>query len=175
MRRALSGRGVAIIGASLALSACASHPLEPVSHLLLSEAWEWQSACCGIAGNTLTPTTEGYSYVLRFHENGTVRAERNGTLLLETTFTLRRLSPTDVADEMTTLTYGDPLPLGPGIEPVSRHMLIMLEGGRLLLRSLDGCADCFGDWEFLARLETGSAALATQRHIAPPHRHLRSS
>jgi hypothetical protein len=151
MRSALSGRGVVIIGASLAFSACGSDPVGPVPEGLLREAWEWQSACCGIAGDTRTPTTEGYSYVLRFREHGTVRAERNGTLLLETTFTVRQTSPIDFADEMTTITYGDPLPLGPGIEPVSRHMLVWLEGGRLLLRSLDGCADCFGDWEFLAR------------------------
>jgi hypothetical protein len=154
MRSAFSGRGVIVIGASLALSACGSNPVGPVPERLLSEVWEWQSACCGISGDTRTPTTEGYSYVLRFHGNGTVRAERDGTLLLATTFRVRRVSPIDFADEFTTITYGDPLPLGPGIEPVSRHMLVMLEEGRLLLRSLDGCADCFGDWEFVPRPRT---------------------
>ncbi len=158
MNSAWPGRGVMIVGASLALSTCGSNPVGPVPERLLSEAWEWQSACCGIAGDTLTPATEGYSYVLRFHENGTVRAERDGTLLLETTFRVRRVSPTDFADEFTALTYGEPLPLGPGIEPVSRHMLVIFEDGRLLLSSLDGCADCYGDWEFLPRLETQGPA-----------------
>lgn len=158
MNSAWSGRGVIIVGASLALSTCGSNPVGPVPERLLSEAWEWQSACCGIAGDTLTPETEGYSYVLRFHENGTVRAERDGTLLLETTFRVRRVSPIDFADEFTTVTYGEPLPLGPGIEPVSRHMLQIAEDGRLLLSSLEGCADCYGDWEFLPRLETRGPA-----------------
>lgn len=154
MRSVSSGCGVVIIGASFALSACGSNPVGPVPERLLSEAWEWQSACCGFAGDTRTPTTEGYSYVLRFHAKGTVRAERDGTLLLETTFRVHRVSPIDFGDEFTTITYGEPLPLGPGIEPVSRHMLQIFEDGRLLLSNLDGCADCFGDWEFLPRLET---------------------
>lgn len=153
MRRASSGRGVGIIGASLALSACGSDPVGPAPELLLREAWEWQSACCGIAGDERTPATEGYSYVLRFHEEGTVRAVREGIVVLETTFKVRRVSPVDFGDEFTVITYGEPLPLGPGIEPVSRHMLVLREGGLLLLRNLDGCADCFGDWEFLPRLE----------------------
>ncbi len=156
MRRILSGWGVVIIGASLTLSACGNNPLGPVPERLLSEAWQWQSACCGLAGNALTPATEGYSYVLRFHQKGTVRAERDGTLLLETTFRVRRVSPTDFADEFMSITYGEPLPLGPGIEPISRQRLEIFEDSRLLLSDIDGCADCFGDWEFLPRLETQS-------------------
>lgn len=158
MSSAVSGRVVVMSGASLALFACGGSLLGPVPERLLSEAWEWQSACCGIAGDTRTPATEGFSYVLRFQENGTVRAVRDGTLLLETTFRVRRVSPIDFTDEFTTITYGDPLPLGPGIEPVSQHMMELLEDGRLLLSNLDGCADCFGTWEFLPRLEMQSAS-----------------
>lgn len=146
------GSGI-ILGASLGLSACGNGPLGPAPELLLREAWEWQSACCGIAGDVRTPATEGFSYVLRFHENGTVRAERDGAVLLETTFRVRRVSPIDFGDEFTDITYGAPLPLGPGMEPVSRHMIVFRENSGLLLRNLDGCADCFGDWEFLPRLE----------------------
>ncbi len=153
MKRALSGGRVIMICASLALSACESSPMGPVPERLLSEAWEWQSACCGIAGDARTPTTEGYTYVLRFQENGTVRAERDGMVVLEATFRVRRVGPTDTDDESAVITYGEPLPLGPGIEPVSRHMLDLSEDGRLSLSNLDGCADCFGDWLFLPRLE----------------------
>lgn len=153
MRSPWRGCGVIVIGAALALSACGSDPLGPVPERLLSEAWEWQSACCGIAGHTRTPATEGYTYILRFHENGIVRAERDGTLLLETTFSVRRVSPIDYADEFTRITYGEPLPLGPGIEPVSQQMMVISADGQLFLSSLDGCADCYGDWEFLPRLE----------------------
>ncbi|MEX2529430.1 MAG: hypothetical protein WD960_01545 [Gemmatimonadota bacterium] len=145
--------GAIILGASLVLSACGSSPVGPVPDLLLREAWEWQSACCGIAGDTRTPTTEGFSYVLRFSESGVVRAERNGTIVQETTFRVRRVSPVDFADEFTEITYGEPLTLGSGIEPVSRQMLTLPQGGRLFLSSLDPCADCFGDWVFLPRLE----------------------
>lgn len=141
------------VAAALGLSGCGSSPVGPVPDRLLSEAWEWASACCGIAGDSRTPTTEGYGFVLRFHENGTVRAERNGTVLLETTFRVRRVSPIDFADELTVVTYGEPVTLGSGIESASRHMLELPQDGRLLLSGLDGCADCFGNWLFLPRLE----------------------
>lgn len=157
MSKAWSSRGALVMGAALVSTACTGTRLGPVPDLLLSEAWEWQSACCGIAGDPRTPATEGYTYVLRFDQNGSVRAERDGALVLETTFRVRRVGPTDFADEFTSITYGEPLPLGPGIEPVSRHMLVLAEGGRLVLTSLDGCADCFGSWEFLPRLETQGA------------------
>ena len=160
MRSPSAVRGIVIIGTSLTLFSCGSNPVGPVPELLLSEAWQWQSACCGIAGDTRTPASEGYNYVLRFQQNGTVRAVRDGMLLLETTFWVRRVSPIDFADEFTTVTYGEPLPLGPGIEPASRQMLGISENGRLFLTNLDGCADCFGDWEFLPRLEAeGPASL----------------
>jgi hypothetical protein len=141
------------VGVSLALSACVSDPVGPAPPRLLTEVWEWQSACCGIAGDIRTPTSEGYTYVLRFQRSGRVRAERDGTVVMETTFRVRRVTPIDFADEFTDITYGEPLPLGPGIEPVSRHMLGLSENGTLLLSSLDGCADCFGNWLFLPRLE----------------------
>lgn len=132
----------------LVVSACGSDPVQPTPTVLTEAAWEWRSACCGVAGTSLTPATEGFDYRLRFREDGTVQARRGGSVVLETTYRVRTTSPIDFEDELTVVTYGDPLPLGPGIEPVSRQMLIHLEGGRLLLRNLDGCADCFGDWEF---------------------------
>jgi hypothetical protein len=66
-------------------------------------------------------------------------AERDGTVVQETTFRVRRVAPTDFADEFTTITYGEPLALAFGIEPVSRQMLALTADGVLSLRSLDGC------------------------------------
>lgn len=155
-------------GAMLILVACGRDPLGPVPERLLSEAWEWQSACCGVAGDARTPATEGYSYVLRFREDGTVRAERDGTLLLETTFRLRRVSPIDFADEFTRVNFGEPLPLGPGIEPVSQHMLSISENSLLSLSSMEGCADCYGDWKFLPRLELRGGDFSKRAYLERP-------
>jgi hypothetical protein len=154
MTRELSLRVVTVVGAALTLSACGSNPVGPVPERLLNEAWEWQSACCGIAGDSRTPATEGFHYVLRFYPRGIVRAERDGTVVQETTFRVRRVSPIDFAYEFTEITYGEPLVLAPGIEPVSRHMLVLTAEGILSLKSLDGCNDCFGDWVFLPGLES---------------------
>jgi hypothetical protein len=163
MRRVSSLSGVSIVGAALALSACGSNPMGPVPERLLSEAWEWQSACCGIAGDSRTPATEGFHYVLRFYPRGVVRAERDGIVVQETTFRVQRFSPIDIADEITTIIYGEPLVLAFGIEPVSRHMLVLTAEGILSLKSLDGCNDCFGDWVFLPRLEAATGAIE-RRH-----------
>lgn len=115
----------------------------PGNTLLTSQPqWEWQSACCGVAGNELTPSTEGFSYVLQFEPIGTVRAIRNDTILVETRYRV----------EASTLRYDQPLPLGPGIEPASTHLVVLQENGELLLRNLSDCADCFGDWKFLPSL-----------------------
>lgn len=159
MRRVSSLSVVSIVGAALSLSACGSNPVGPVPERLLSEAWEWQSACCGIAGDSRTPATEGFHYVLRFYPGSIVRAERDGTVVQETTFRVGRVTPIDFADQFTAITYGEPLVLASGIEPVSRHMLALTAEGILSLKSLDGCNDCFGDWLFLPRLETAGGEI----------------
>lgn len=151
MHRTLSQLGPVVV-ALLLVTGC-GNALGPSGEVLVREAWEWDSACCGIAGDARTPETEGYLYVLRFARDGTVRAVRNDTLLVETTFSVRRRAPVDFGDEVTEITYGQPLPLGPGIAPTDRQMVILLEGGRLLLRALNACADCYGDWAFTPRLE----------------------
>lgn len=125
----------------------------PGDTLLTSQPqWEWQSACCGVAGNQLTPATEGFSYVLQFEPDGTVRAIRNDTILVETRYRFETSGGGPTTDPATTLEYDEPLPLGPGIEPASAHLVVVQENGELLLRNLAPCADCFGDWRFLPSL-----------------------
>lgn len=128
----------------------------PGDNLLTSQPqWEWQSACCGFAGNELTPTTEGFSYILQFEPDGTVRAIRsvgNDSILAETRYRIMTSGGGPTADPMTTVEYDAPLPLGPGIEPASKHQVVLQESGDLLLRNLAPCADCFGDWRFLPSL-----------------------
>jgi hypothetical protein len=141
------------ITVAVAVSAACSDGLAPEAAFLVQESWEWVSACCGIAGQELTPESEGATYVLRFGRDGRVRAIRNGTLLMETGYTVHVAEPDPLADTFTSVRYDDPLPLVPGVEPADEHMVTTLEGGGLLLRSTSPCADCFRDWEFLPRLE----------------------
>lgn len=71
------------VAALSVMSSCSSGPDD---NLLTSQPqWEWQSACCGFAGDTRTPSTEGYVYVLEFATNGRLRATRDDELVIETT------------------------------------------------------------------------------------------
>ena len=138
---------------AIAVFAACSDGIGPEAEFLVQERWEWVSACCGIAGNEITPASEGVDYVLRFERDGRVLAIRNDTVLVETDYTVYVTPPDPLVDPITTVTYGEPLPLVPGVEPAEEHAVFALEGGGLLFRSLSPCADCFRDWEFLPRLE----------------------
>jgi hypothetical protein len=139
--------------AAAALLLGAACGTSPGANLLTSQPqWEWQTACCGIAGNELSPVTEGYVYIVQFGVNGRVRAFRDGDLVKETGYRLTTSGGGPTVDPAVTVEYDDPLPLGPGIEPAPRHLVTLLENGTLLLRNLAPCADCFGDWTFLPSL-----------------------
>jgi hypothetical protein len=150
-------RRLGMLALGLLLASCGEGVGPGEEFLTGHPQWEWISACCGIAGNELTPATEGYVYVLAFTRRGRVRATRNDVLLLETGYRVRTSRPGGGEDELTMVTYDEPLPLGPGIHPAPRHLLTVLPGGGLLLRNQAPCADCFGDWTFLPRL-TGDLA-----------------
>lgn len=141
----------AAVGAALFLgTACGA---SPGSNLLTSQPqWEWQAACCGFAGDERSSNTEGYGYVLQFDANGRVRAFRDGQPIIETGYQLAASPGGPTVDPALTVEYDDPLPLGPGIEPAPRHLVLLLENGALLLRNLAPCADCYGDWTFLPSL-----------------------
>lgn len=128
----------------------------PGDNVLTSQPqWEWQSACCGFAGNELTAATEGFTYILQFGTDGTVRAIRavnNDSILAQTRYRLVTSGGGAAGDPSTTVEYDEPLPLGPGVEPAPKHLLVLLENGVILLRNLSPCADCFGDWTFFPRL-----------------------
>ncbi|HEX9895290.1 MAG TPA: hypothetical protein VGA78_15280 [Gemmatimonadales bacterium] len=122
-------------------------------NLLTSQPqWEWHSACCGFAGDTKNPSTEGYIYVLQFHPNGRVRATRDDDLVIETGYRVTRSPGGPTADPAVTVVYDSPLPLDPGIEPATAHLVVLLETGTLLLQNLSPCADCYREWRFLPRL-----------------------
>jgi hypothetical protein len=137
-------------GALLVGAACGTSPAP--NPLTSQPQWEWQTACCGFAGDWRSPSTEGYAYVLQFDAGGRVRAIRDGELVIETRYRLATSGGGPTADPAVTVEYDDPLPLGPGIEPAPRHLVILLENGTLLLRNLAPCADCYGDWTFLPSL-----------------------
>jgi len=144
----------AAIGAAFVVVPACSDGVGPEAEFLVREQWEWVSACCGFAGQELTPESEGMDYVLQFDRDGRVRAIRNDTVLIETGYRVHVSRPDPLADPITTVAYDESLPLVPGVEPAEEHAVFALEGGGLLFRSLSPCADCFGDWEFLPRLTT---------------------
>lgn len=124
----------------------------PSGNVLTSQPqWEWQSACCGISGDQRTPSTEGYVYILQFDSNGRVRATRDGELVIETGYRVTTSPGGPTADPAVTVQYDAPLPLGPGIEPASSHLVVLQANGVLLLRNVS-CADCYGDWTFFPGL-----------------------
>ena len=134
-------------------NACSSQATSPGPEAsVVIGGWEWTSSCCSIAGVGLTPSTQGYSYVLQFSSEGTVVVVRNNVEILTTRYTVVRSRPSPTADEITTVRYDTPLPHGPGIPSATTHMVIQLEKGELLLRDTH-CADCYGDWRFLPRLQ----------------------
>lgn len=147
-------RVIPIVAASALLAgvaACGSDG--PGDNILTSQPqWEWLSACCGLAGDERTPAGEGYVYVLQFGTDGRVRATRNDDLVIETRYRVTTSPGGPTADPSVTVHYDAPLPLGPGIEPATGHLIVLLENGALLLRNLVPCADCYGDWTFLPRL-----------------------
>lgn len=139
---------------ALAVFAACTDGVGPEAEFLVREHWEWVSACCGIAGQELTPESEDADYVLQFGRDGRVLAIRNDTILIETGYTVHVSRPAPLADTFTAIEYDEPLPLVPGVEPAEEHMVVTLDGGGLLLRNMSPCADCFRDWEFLPRLTT---------------------
>jgi len=145
-----SPSALVLLAALSVMSSCTSGPGD---NLLTSQPqWEWQSACCGFAGDTRTPSTEGYVYVLEFATNGRVRATRDDDLVIETGYRLTRSPGGPTADPAVTVRYDTPLPLGPGIESAPGHLVVLLANGTLLLRNLSPCADCYREWTFLPRL-----------------------
>lgn len=143
----------AALGAAIVAGGACSDPVGGEAHFIVGAEWEWMSACCGIAGQELTPLSEGVDYVLEFGEDGRVRGILDGVVVIETGYEVHTSRPDPLApDEITTITYDDPLPLVPGVEPTGEHILFSLEGGGILLRSTATCNDCFRDWEFLPRL-----------------------
>jgi len=143
-----------------ATAAACSTPTSPEGQALTREQWEWQTACCSIAGATLTRDAAAADYVLTFGANGRVTARRNDTLLLETGYRIE-VTQSD-GDETTTVAYDDPLPLVPGVEPAERQVVTLRADGALVLRNLAPCADCFGEWTFFARL-SGNARSSSNR------------
>jgi len=138
--------------AALMLGACtASTSPGPDAEIVIG-GWEWTAACCSIAGAQLTPATEGYSYVLQFTQQGTVEVVKNNNPVFTTHFTVTRSRPDPLADPITTIHYEKPLPHGPGIPSADEQVVFKLENGTLLLRNPQ-CADCYGEWRFLPRLQ----------------------
>jgi hypothetical protein len=70
---------VAGLLAVAAMAGCANSPTG-VEVDRLEGRWEWRSASGGIAGRTITPTTEGYTMELRFVDDEEAQLFRSGAL-----------------------------------------------------------------------------------------------
>ncbi|HEX9728021.1 MAG TPA: hypothetical protein VGA37_05925 [Gemmatimonadales bacterium] len=148
--------GAAVAAALTFALGCGSStgPSDPSSALTLHPQWEWVAAstCCGANPSVKTPASEGYAFVLQFDEAGTARAIRNDTVLVETGYAVTVSGGDDTADQLISVSYDDPMPLGPGIASAASQMIISQPGGGLLLRNLAECANCYRDWEFVPSL-----------------------
>ena len=149
MRRPIA-RTAGLAMAIMLPAGCATTVGPEAEYLVSQPQWEWQSSCCGFAGDTRGPTSEGYRYVLQFDRAGRVRAIRNDTLLVETSFRVTVSQPT-YGDQLIRVDYDLELPHGPAIPGTTSHLMVTLPGGGLLLRHPQ-CADCYGDWMFLPSL-----------------------
>lgn len=137
MRRKDRWRGPALLAVLIGFVflGC-SDPVEPVPDELFG-VWEWVQSHGGIAGVTLTPQSEGYTFQLRITRPDRIQLERDGVAQVTTTFEMIRSDGSDF------LRYHDPI-LGR-----TEHQLSMSMGELVLT---DPCCDGFVH-TWLPRLE----------------------
>jgi hypothetical protein len=75
---------VAVLAVALLIAACSSATALVTERL--EGRWAWTSATGGIAGRTITPTSEGYTMEVRFLGTGSAEVYRDATLQLTTGF-----------------------------------------------------------------------------------------
>jgi hypothetical protein len=69
-----------------ALAGCSSGPTEPIVNDRIFGVWEWVRAEGGIAGDTITPETEGFTMVLRITRPDRIELSRDGVTQVDTRF-----------------------------------------------------------------------------------------
>jgi len=95
-------------------------------------AWIWSESSGGIAGMKYTPTTEGYSSVIEFHQSGIFKKYKNEKLEMTSKFTLTN-GKTIYTSEIANLIEYEESPIIQSIEFCERDTLFLR----------DECFDCF--------------------------------
>ena len=135
MRRRF-GAGLGLLLVAAASAGCASSPAGVQVERLVGR-WDWQSASGGIAGRTITPTTEGYWMELRFLSNGKAELYKSAVLSQTADYQIGVGKKSGSFSGRDVVRFTPPTILGSWEE----LMLSLPDGSHLLLAN--GCCDGF--------------------------------
>jgi hypothetical protein len=125
------------------LTGCSSGPTEPIVNDRIFGVWEWVRAEGGIAGDTITPVTEGFTMALRITRPDRIELFRDGVTQVDTRFDFIPAQDLDDISNPPRLRYDEPL-LG------RNEQFVFASDDELILQ--DDCCDGF-IYFWLARLE----------------------
>lgn len=131
------------LGVLAAVLAACSGPTEPTVNDQIFGAWEWVRAEGGIAGDTITPMTEGYTMILRITRPDRIELSRDGVVQVDTRFDFVPAQDLGDISNPPRLLYDAPI-LG------RDEQFVFAFDGELILQ--DDCCDGY-TYFWLARLE----------------------
>ena len=134
---------VALGVGAVVLAGCSSGPTGPTINDQIFGAWEWVRAEGGIAGDTITPVTEGYTMVLRITRPDRIELSRDGVIQVDTRFDFIPAQDLGDISNPPRLRYDEPV-LG------RDEQFVFASDGELILQ--DDCCDGY-TYFWLARLE----------------------
>lgn len=94
--------------------------------------WEWVQSSGGIAGEVLTPQSEGYTQAVEFEENGAYTKYRNNAVVTSGTYTINRAVSILDGQEYDMVVFDDGSPT---------QAIALVNERNLILR--EDCFDCY--------------------------------